>query len=81
MDYLKNHRCRVVSAVLLFSLFTISHTLNLNVENGNYIPADIDGNGLFFINDNGQLILSDVWLGSPSDRKCTGACGHLLSRD
>jgi hypothetical protein len=58
-----------------------SHTLNLNVENGNYIPDDIDGNGLFFINDNGQLILSDVWLGSPSDRKCTGACGHLLSRD
>gem|GEM_PF-5269743 len=58
-----------------------SHPLNLNVEDGNYIPDDIDGNGFFFINDDGQMILSDLWLGSPSDRKCTGACGHLLSRD
>jgi len=50
MDYLKNHRCRVVPAVLLLSLFTISHThaqefKAIGIENyGDITVMEVEGN-------------------------------------
>jgi hypothetical protein len=56
-----------------------SGNLNLTVEGGNYVPDDIDGNGQFVITSDGQLILKNIWLGSPWDGNGIGVCGHILS--
>jgi hypothetical protein len=50
--------------------------LELTVTSGNYIPTDIDGRGTFKIDDQGRLILTDMWLGQPYGKKVTPACGQ-----
>ena len=57
-----------------------SGSLDLEVINGNYIPGDIDGKGSFHFNDDGELLLENIWLGIP-EGSVTAACGHVLSRN
>ena len=40
-------------------------TLRFQASRGNYIPADLDGNGRITIDAQGRLLLTDLWLGSP----------------
>ena len=50
-------------------------TLDLAVEGGNFIPPDIDGDGTFSV-VGGDLVLSDIWLGSHGNFMGDVACGH-----
>jgi len=54
-------------------------TLDLSDAEGNYVPPDLDGSGSFSIDDQGQLILSDLWLGSPRDGGGEPNCGHRFT--
>ncbi len=53
------------------------------VDGGNYVPSDVpsdaDSAGTFEIDNDGQLILRDVWLGKPQQGGPTH-CGHILTR-
>ena len=40
------------------------------------IPDDFDGTGKFVIDEEGYLVLEDVWLGSPEDGGDMVNCGH-----
>ena len=55
-------------------------TLLLNVEGGNYVPTDIDGEGTFSIDENGDLHLESIWLGSSVNTEATAQCGHIFRR-
>jgi hypothetical protein len=59
-------------------------TLNFQVDGNNYLPSDFDGEGTFFIDEQGGLVLTDIWLGTPSTRgeQSPGGlkCGHRFVR-
>ncbi len=40
-------------------------TLSIQVEGGNYVPPDFDGEGTFTFDEGGGLVLVDIWLGTP----------------
>jgi hypothetical protein len=50
--------------------------ITLTATGGNYIPDDLDGEGFFEVNSEGDLILTDMWLGSPQFATVTTQCGH-----
>ena len=52
-------------------------TLVLQVTGGNYIPVDLDLEGTFAINKEGNLELKDVWLGRREPGSIP-ACGHIF---
>jgi hypothetical protein len=52
-----------------------SGTLELTATGGNYMPDDIDGSGTFSLNG-GNLVLHDMWLGSPVGGSAPAKCGH-----
>lgn len=54
-----------------------AQTLELTVESGNYVPPDVDSSGTYRFED-GQLILEDMFLGTPSGGVAAPACGHIL---
>ena len=41
-------------------------TLEMTIDNGNYIPEDFDGSGTFTVDDEGRIELHNIWLGMPS---------------
>jgi hypothetical protein len=47
---------------------------------GKNAPPDADGLGTFTITDQGELILSDIWLGTRGQEDATPACGHIFRR-
>lgn len=51
--------------------------LVLTVEGGNYVPDDIDGEGVAGVVD-GLLRLEDMWLGSAQEPVTPPACGHVF---
>ena len=51
-------------------------SLELTIENGNYIPSDVDTSGSFYIDGDNRLILKDLWLGSSRDSSSPAQCGH-----
>ncbi len=55
-------------------------TLELGITGGNYIPDDVDGSGLFSLDEQGRLILRDMWLGSPHEGTGPANCGHRFAR-
>jgi pimeloyl-ACP methyl ester carboxylesterase len=56
-----------------------SHTLKLSVRSGNYVPPDIDPSGTFLFDDQGRLILQDLWLGTHARAPdVSPSCGHVL---
>jgi len=55
-------------------------TLQLDVDGGNYIPPDVDGEGQFVIDESGALHLESIWLGTPMDMEVEAQCGHIFRR-
>jgi hypothetical protein len=55
-------------------------TLSLSVTGGNYVPDDVDGGGSLVVDEEGRLILRDLWLGSPFDGTGPANCGHRFTR-
>jgi hypothetical protein len=51
-------------------------TLELTITGGNTIPEDVDGEGRFARDATGALILTDLWLGTPSLERDPPNCGH-----
>jgi hypothetical protein len=54
-------------------------TLKLTVTGGNYVPYDLDGNGSFSFDEQGRLLLTDMWLGSPRESTGPTHCGHRFT--
>ncbi|MBC7251852.1 MAG: hypothetical protein H5T62_16430 [Anaerolineae bacterium] len=54
--------------------------LSLQVIEGNYVPDDIDGSGSFAFDEQGRLLLRDIWLGSPYESTGPAHCGHRFRR-
>jgi hypothetical protein len=54
----------------------VEGTLDLVVNGGNYVPDDVDGSGSFSFDEQGRLILRDIWLGSPYGGTDPANCGH-----
>lgn len=50
--------------------------LQLTITGGNTIPPDVDGEGRFARDATGALILTDLWLGTPSLEHGPPNCGH-----
>jgi hypothetical protein len=56
-------------------------SLELTIENGNYIPSDVDTSGSFYIHGDNRLILKDLWLGSSRDSSSPAQCGHRFIKN
>lgn len=56
--------------------FSEDGSIELSITGGNYMPDDFDGTGRFTIDEEGHLVLENMWLGSPKDRGDTANCGH-----
>jgi hypothetical protein len=56
-------------------------TLVLSITGGNHTPDDLDGEGTFELDPNGDLVFTDLWLGTPSlSEAATPNCGHRFAR-
>lgn len=53
--------------------------LEIVPSGGNYVPADVDGAGTFKL-EGQQLVLEDLWLGSPQNGMKPANCGHRFER-
>jgi len=49
--------------------------LSMTIADGNYIPTDFDGDGTVTF-EGDQLVLREIWLGSPERSYSVRACGH-----
>ena len=58
---------------------TESGDLSLSTEGGNFLPQDVDLEGRFTIDESGDLLLQEMWLGSHLDSG-TPTCGHRFTR-
>jgi hypothetical protein len=54
-------------------------TVELDVERVNYVPTDVDAAGTFAV-EGGELVLRDMWLGSPKLGPQAANCGHRFTR-
>jgi hypothetical protein len=54
-------------------------TLDMTIDSGNHVPADFDGSGSFSIDDQGRLVLRDLWLGSAREGGGPANCGHRFA--
>lgn len=54
-------------------------SIELDITGGNYVPEDIDGQGRYVLDQEGQLILEELWLGSPMVGAQTVNCGHRFT--
>lgn len=54
--------------------------LGLSITGGNYVPEDIDSGGTFSIDEEGRLVLSDMWPGSPGEGTDLPGCGYRFLR-
>jgi hypothetical protein len=55
-------------------------SIELTITSGAYVPDDLDGTGRYAIDEDGQLILQDMWLGSPQGGGDVAHCGHRFVR-
>ena len=55
-------------------------TIELTASGGNYVPEGLDGSGTWFIDEEGRLVLKDIWLGAPRDVSRDVNCGHRFTR-
>jgi hypothetical protein len=51
--------------------------IELTVDGGNYVPDDIDPIGTFAL-EGDDLVLRDLWLGTPQDGAAPAQCGHVF---
>lgn len=54
--------------------------LDLAGAEGSYLPQDLDGSGSWAIDEQGRLVLKDMWLGSPQGSSEPANCGHRFTR-
>lgn len=54
-------------------------SIDLIIDNGNFIPDDFDGTGSFALEPGGQLVLTDLWLGTPGNERTSPNCGHRFA--
>lgn len=54
-------------------------TIDLTINGGNDIPDDFDGAGSFDLESGGQLVLTDLWLGTPGSGQAPPNCGHRFA--
>ena len=54
--------------------------LDLWGAEGNYVPDDVDGSGSFLMDEQGRLVLKDMWLGAPHGGSGIANCGHRFTR-
>ena len=54
-------------------------TLDFAIEGGNYVPEDVDGSGSFVIDEDGRLVLKDMWLGTWMGSTGGANCGHIFN--
>jgi hypothetical protein len=45
-----------------------------------YAPGDFEGDGTYQIDDGGNLLLADMWLGSPKQTQGLNGCGHRFEK-
>jgi hypothetical protein len=62
-----------------YSFNLAAGTLVLDVEGGNHVPEGIDTEGAFSIDDEGQLVLEEMWLGSPPFAQLPQNCGYVFA--
>ena len=62
-----------------YELATAADTVTVTAEGGDYVPDDIDGSGTYSFDGN-DLVLHDLWLGSPRGGTAPARCGHKLVR-
>jgi hypothetical protein len=55
-------------------------TLDFTGAEGNYVPEDVDGSGSWVIDEEGRLVLRDMWLGAPRGGSGIVNCGHRFTR-
>jgi len=55
-------------------------TIELTGAEGNYVPEGLDGSGSWFIDEEGRLVLRDMWLGAPHGVSRVVNCGHRFTR-
>jgi hypothetical protein len=56
-------------------------TLDLTITGGNQQPDDVDGSGHYTLDANGNLVLTDMWLGTSAFAEGgTPNCGHRFAR-
>ncbi len=55
-----------------------NHTIQFEVTDGNFIPEELDLEGFYEFQDDGNLLLSDLWLGRKEASAELG-CGHLFT--
>lgn len=55
-------------------------TLDLLVTGGNDIPTDFDGQGRVALAAEGELLLTELWLGTPRSESGPPHCGHRFVR-
>lgn len=53
--------------------------LSITPTGGNYVPADVEGAGKFTLQGT-DLVLEDMWLGSPQGAVAPANCGHRFQR-
>ncbi len=55
-------------------------TLELEITGGNYVPKNVDTKGRVSFDQQGRLLLHQMWLGNPSDVSNPVAnCGHVFA--
>lgn len=54
-------------------------TLDMLVVSGNYIPKNLDLQGEYKIDQNGALVLNNIWLGR-RDEGTPAGCGHVFAK-
>jgi hypothetical protein len=54
-------------------------TIELVVKSGNFIPEKLDLQGKYAIDENGALVLTDIWLGRREQDSIAG-CGHVFTK-
>lgn len=59
-----------------------SHTLSFSITGGNYVPSDVDAEGVYSFDDAGELHLEDLYLGTAEDHHPAAdrGCEHVFSR-
>ncbi len=63
-----------------YSFNLTENTIEFLETGGNRSPSNFDGQGFFRIDDEGALILDEIWLGLPDEAVPRMRCGHRLMR-
>jgi len=63
-----------------YDVWSQGGSMSLNITRGNYIPKDFDGEGSISFNEEGNLVMVDIWLGNPVGKNVPVQCGYVFAR-